>query len=230
MGRDKKRDELNERIFQALIPYNKNVFGKQILTERYNYLHEVMKGIPSGGKTVFTLEDCAEVIIIQYKINIDGGYLGLYDPNKIENEYRDILKDFDKIENKINKLPPFSQRFMGEYFIKNNKNYLKKAKEGINPLEHMCNKIRKVSDEFSDFTSEHHTDLWKGKVDLKVNSIESIVIVEASMGIWKRRLRKITKPKKLRRYSKLYDYLKDIFDAFGCTSDVETAYNNWRKI
>ena len=233
MARDKKRDELLDRITKAIKPYNKNIFGKNIFPEHLDFLGEIEKGIPSGGKTITTLEYCAETIIIIYKFNKDGGFLGLYNPKKIEQEYRDIDREFDKIKRKINDLPHFSKSHMGKYFIKTDKSYLEKAQDKVSPVsptDHMLNKIDEVQGEFSSFFLDHEDSLYLRKVDLKINSKESIAIVEGSMVVWRRHLRKLIRPKKLRRYSKLYDYLKGIFDAFGCTSDVETAYNNWRKI
>ena len=93
MKRDKKREKLSERVFQALLPYNKNIFGRRILTERFNYLEEARKGIPPEGKLIFTLEDLAERIIIHYKINRVGEGKNPTAGSSVSVHYRGMLID-----------------------------------------------------------------------------------------------------------------------------------------
>ena len=49
------------------------------------------------------------------------------------------------------------------------------------------------------------------------------------MKVWNK-LGRRQKPKKLRRGSELYKFLKDIFDAFSFEEDAEYWYNKWIKI
>lgn len=233
MKRDKKREELSQRVFQALLPYNKNIFGRRILTERFNYLEEVRKGIPPEGKSIFTLADLAERIIIHYKINREGGVLGLYNPEKISEKCNEVTALFNKLHSKILELPPVTQRSMGYFFLKKPKyknlaTTTTPSKKVKAPNISFADQILDIRDEFDDFTYEHNKELFLGAVKSRYNP-QPIALIVGCMKAW-RRLGRRTHPNKLRRYSKLYDFLKDIFDAFGFDDDVETAYNNYASL
>ena len=230
MKRSKERDELNERIFQALKPYNKNIFGRRILTERYDLLEEAKKGIPPEGRVIFTLEDLAERIIINYNINKEGGTLGLYNPEKISEKCDEIYKLFSNLYSKIYQLPPITQKSMGYYFLKKTK-YKKKATtrnsniKAKAPNISFADQILDLRDEFGKFSADHNTELFLGAVNKRYKP-QPIALIVGCMKAW-RRLGKKTYPKKLRRDSKLYNFLRDIFDVFCFDYDLVIAYNNY---
>ena len=64
---------------------------------------------------------------------------------------------------------------------------------------------------------------------LKTKNTKPIALIYSSMKVWNK-LGRRQKPKKLRRGSELYKFLKDIFDAFSFEEDAEYWYNKWIKI
>ena len=64
---------------------------------------------------------------------------------------------------------------------------------------------------------------------LKTKNTKPIALIYSSMKVWNK-LGRRQKPKKLRRGSELYKFLKDIFDAFSFNDDVEYCYNKCVKL
>ena len=64
---------------------------------------------------------------------------------------------------------------------------------------------------------------------LKTKNTKPIALIYSSMKVW-RRLGRRQRPKKLKRDSVLYNFLRDIFDAFSFNEDVEYWYKKWANI
>ena len=157
----------------------------------------------------------------------------MYNPEKISEKCSEVYELFTKLHLKIIELPPVTQRSMGYFFLKKPK-YKKLAttttpsEQGKAPNISFADQILDIRDEFDEFHAEHNNELFLGAVNSRYNP-QPIALIVGCMKAW-RRLGRRTHPNKLRRYSKLYDFLKDIFDAFGFDDDVETAYNNYASL
>ena len=64
---------------------------------------------------------------------------------------------------------------------------------------------------------------------LKTKNTKPIALIYRSIKLW-RRLGRRQRPKKLKRDSELYIFLREIFNAFSFNDDVEYCYNKWVKL
>jgi len=162
------------------------------------------------GKVCFVKEDHhfqARAIILNYKMYEDGLELGIKNYNKLNSELTNIERSITDVERRLKALPRYIKKF---------NNY-----PSYEETENLKNKIYSLSEELK-------IDI-ENDSPLKTKNTRPIALIEGSMKTW-RKLGRRQRPKKLRRESELYKFLRDIFDAFRFNEDVEYWYNKWANI
>ena len=149
----------------------------------------------------------AKSIILNFKMYEDGFELSISDYDKVIEELTNIQRSITDVERRLKALPRYFKKF---------KNY---------PPYELTEDLRKKV--FSLY-EEVHADLENDN-NSKTKNTKPIALIEGSMKVW-RRLGRRQRPKKLRRESELYKFLRDIFDAFSFNEDVEYWYNKWANI
>lgn len=149
----------------------------------------------------------AKSIILNFKMYEDGFELNISDYDKVIDELTNIQKSITDVERRLKALPRYFKKF-----------------ENYPPYEQTENLRKKVYSLYEEVNADLEND-----DNSKTKNTRPIALIESSMRIW-RRLGRKQRPRKLRRESELYKFLRDIFDAFSFNEDVEYWYNKWANI
>ena len=149
----------------------------------------------------------AKSIILNFKMYEDGFELSISDYDKVIEELTNIQRSITDVERRLKALPRYFKKF-----------------ENYPPYEQTENLRKKVYSLYEEVNADLEND-----DNSKTKNTRPIALIESSMRIW-RRLGRRQRPKKLRRESELYKFLRDIFDAFSFNEDVEYWYNKWANL
>lgn len=149
----------------------------------------------------------AKSIILNFKMFEDGFELSISDYDKVIEELTNIQRSITDVERRLKALPRYFKKF-----------------ESYPPYELTEDLRKKVFSLYEEVNSDLENDN-----NSKTKNTKPIALIEGSMKVW-RRLGRRQRPKKLRRESELYKFLRDIFDAFRFNEDVEYWYNKWSNL
>ena len=137
----------------------------------------------------------------------DGYEMGIGNYDKVISELTSLKRSINDVERRLKGLPRYFKKF---------DNY-----PSYEETENLRKKIYSLSEELNSNFEDDNT--------LKTKNTKPIALIYSSMKVWTK-LGRRQRPKKLRRQSELYKFLKGIFKAFSFEEDVEYWYNKWVKL